>query len=105
LQGLVQAKLELEWSPEQIAAWLRQTYPHRRAWHVCHETIYQAIYHGGNRGLTRKLTAKLRTGRPLRKRRRKPSERATRFLAQGCLIDERPLIVEERSRVGDWESQ
>jgi IS30 family transposase len=103
LQGMVQAKLELEWSPEQIAAWLRQTYPHRRAWHVCHETIYQAIYHGRNRGLTRKLTAKLRTGRPLRKRRRKPTERATRFVAQGCLIDERPLIVEERSRVGDWE--
>jgi transposase, IS30 family len=34
-----------------------------------------------NRGLTRKLTAKLRTGRPLRKRRRKPNERATRFVA------------------------
>jgi IS30 family transposase len=102
LQDLVQAKLELEWSPEQIAAWLRLTYPDRRAWHVCHETIYQAIYHGGNRGLTRKLIAKLRTGRPLRKRGRKPTERATRFIAQGCLIDERPLIVEERSRVGDW---
>jgi transposase, IS30 family len=58
-----------------------QTYPDRRAWHICHETIYQAIYHGGNRGLTRKLTAKLRTGRPLRKRRRKPNERATRFVA------------------------
>jgi IS30 family transposase len=52
LEGLVQAKLELEWSTEQIAAWLRQTLPRRRAWHVCHETIYQAIYHGGNRCLT-----------------------------------------------------
>jgi IS30 family transposase len=47
LQGLVQAKLQL-WSPEQIAAWHRRTYPGRRAWHVCHQTIYQAIYHGGN---------------------------------------------------------
>ena len=56
LQGLVQAKLVL--APEHIAAWLRHTYPERRAWHVCHETIYQAIYHSGNRGLTRKLTAK-----------------------------------------------
>ena len=44
------AKLELEWSPEQIAAWLRQEYPERRLWHVCHETIYQAVYHGGNMG-------------------------------------------------------
>jgi transposase, IS30 family len=91
--------------PEQIAAWLRRTYPDRRGWHVCHETIYQAVYHGGNHGLSRKLTAKLRTGRPLRKRRRKSSERTTRFVARGYLIDDRPLIVEARSRVGDWESQ
>jgi hypothetical protein len=40
-----------------------------------------------NRGLTRKLTAKLRTGRPLRKRRRKPNERATRFVASGSSCD------------------
>jgi hypothetical protein len=43
-RALVQAKLELEWSPEQIAAWLRQAYPDRPGWHVCHETIYQALY-------------------------------------------------------------
>jgi transposase, IS30 family len=103
LRALVQAKLELEWSPEQIAAWLRRDYPARRAWHLCHETIYQAVYHGGNHGLTRQLTVKLRTGRPLRKRRRRAQERATRFVAQGCLIDDRPLVVETRSRIGDWE--
>jgi IS30 family transposase len=34
-----------------------------------------------NRGRTRKLNAKLRTGRPLRKRRHKRNERATRFVA------------------------
>lgn len=38
LRDEVQAKLELEWSPEQIAAWLRATYPGRVTWHVCHET-------------------------------------------------------------------
>jgi IS30 family transposase len=31
LRGLVEAKLELEWSPEQIAAWLRTTFPDRPA--------------------------------------------------------------------------
>jgi IS30 family transposase len=72
LRDLIQVKLELEWSPEQIAAWLRQAFPHRRAWHVCHETIYQALYHGGRGGgLRRELTRRLRTGRPLRKRRRR----------------------------------
>ena len=38
LRAEVQAKLELEWSPEQIAAWLRAAYPSRPSWHVCHET-------------------------------------------------------------------
>ena len=103
LRALVQAKLELEWSPEQIAAWLRREYPERRLWHVCHETIYQAVYHGGKHGLTRQLTTRLRTGRPLRKRRRRAQERATRFVEQGCLIDFRPVVVETRSRIGDWE--
>lgn len=47
LRAQVQAKLELEWSPEQIAAWLRIEFPGRRAWHLCHETIYRALYRGG----------------------------------------------------------
>lgn len=41
LRALVQNKLQLQWSPEQIAAWLRTEHPGRRDWHVCHETIYQ----------------------------------------------------------------
>jgi IS30 family transposase len=71
LRALVQAKLGLEWSPEQIAAWLRATFPDRPDWHLCHETIYQALYLGGRGGLSRQLTRRLRTGRPLRKRRRR----------------------------------
>ena len=69
LRDLVQDKLEQDWSPEQISAWLRVAHPDEPQWHVCHETIYQALYHGRRGGLSRKLTARLRTGRPLRKRR------------------------------------
>ena len=43
LAQLVRAKLELEWSPEQIAAHLRVAHPDRRDWHLCHETIYQGL--------------------------------------------------------------
>jgi IS30 family transposase len=103
LRGLVEAKLELEWSPEQIAAWLRSTFPERPDWHVCHETIYQAIYLGDRGGLRRQLTRRLRTGRPLRKRRRRATERQTRFVIPGRLIDQRPSIVLRRERIGDWE--
>jgi hypothetical protein len=35
---MVQGKREIEWSPEQIAAWLRAEYPDRPGWHMCHET-------------------------------------------------------------------
>jgi IS30 family transposase len=103
LRALVQTKLELEWSPEQIAGWLRITYPERTTWHLCHETIYQALYHAHRTGLARGLTRRLRTGRPLRKRRRRPDRRQVRFLKPGRLIHERPGVVESRSRYGDWE--
>jgi IS30 family transposase len=103
LRDLVQAKLELEWSPEQIAAWLRQTHPDRPGWHVCHETIYQALYLGGRGGLRRQLTRRLRTGRPLRRRRRSATQRQTRFVTPGRLIDQRPAVVLARQRIGDWE--
>jgi transposase, IS30 family len=103
LRQLVQDKLQEEWSPAQIAAHLRDTYPDRPGWHLCHETIYQALYHGGKGGLSRALTKKLRTGRPLRKARRTPMARSPRFIAPGRLIDARPAVVEQRARIGDWE--
>lgn len=103
LREIVQELLEDEWSPEQIAAHLRTVYPDQPSWHVCHETIYQALYHGGKGGLSRTLTAKLRTGRPLRRHRRRADVRQPRFVAPAQLIDHRPAEVENRSRIGDWE--
>jgi IS30 family transposase len=90
----------LEWSPEQIAGHLRLAYPERRSWHVCHETIYQALYHGGKGGLSRTLTAKLRTGRPLRRHRRRSDVRRPRFVAPAQLIDSRPPAVEDAAASG-----
>ena len=67
----MQDKLEQQWSPEQIAAWLRAEYPSLPDWHLCHETIYQGLYYGGTDALSRQLTKQLRTGRgsPRRPRR------------------------------------
>jgi IS30 family transposase len=103
LREAIQAKLELEWSPEQIAAWLRTEHPDRPRWHVCHETIYQALYNRRRSGLSRQLTQKLRTGRPLRKPHRRAHARTPRFIAPALLIDHRPPEATNRSRVGDWE--
>lgn len=62
--------------PEQIVTHLRTTYPDRPPWHVCHKTIYQALYHGERGGVTRRLARRLRTGRRLRKRRQRPTNAA-----------------------------
>ena len=93
----------IAWSPQQIAERLRLDHPDDTAMRISHETIYQALYHGGKGGLSRALTRRLRTGRPLRKRRRRAHARQVRFLAPAQLIDARPLVVEDRRRVGDWE--
>lgn len=103
LREVVQEKLELEWSPEQISAWLRLTHPDRPSWLVCHETIYQGLYDASRGGLSRELTKRLRTGRPLRRRRRRAHERTPRFIAPALLIEHRPTPAHTRERVGDWE--
>jgi IS30 family transposase len=103
LRSVVQAKLEEEWSPEQIASHLRVTYPDRPDWHLCHESIYQALYRGSRGGLNRRLTKRLRTRRPLRKHRRRSDQRRPRFVVPHQRIQHRPAVVNERSRIGDWE--
>lgn len=102
LRSLVQDKLELDWSPQQIALFLRQEFPGRKDWHLSHETINQALYRG-NSGLSRTLTRRLRTRRPMRRRRRRADERQIRFRAPGRSISERPAAAQARTRIGDWE--
>ena len=46
LAAVVAAKLEQRWSPGQISRWLRCRYPRKPAWHVCTETIHDAVYRG-----------------------------------------------------------
>ena len=102
LREVVADKLELEWSPEQIAIHLRGAYPSRPEWHLCAETIYQALYLPGKSGLSRTLVRKLRTGRLMRKRRRQPDRRLVRF-AEGASIAARPKHVTVRDVPGHWE--
>ncbi|MFF0991586.1 IS30 family transposase, partial [Kocuria nitroreducens] len=64
---------------------------------------YTTLGDATRRGLRRRLTARLRTGRSMRRRRRRPDQRTPRFIAPGLLIDQRPAVVEERVQIGDWE--
>ena len=102
LRQLVQAKLLEKLSPEQIAAELRLEFPDDPSMWVSHETIYQSIYVQGRGALRRELAVCLRTGRAIRKPRRKSKERRGRI--QGMVnISERPPGIEDRAVPGHWE--
>src|ERR1700751_160413 len=102
LRELVQAKLERKHSPRQIAVWLRRQFPEQPEMWVSHETIYRSIYVQGRGALRRELAACLRTGRALRKPRRKGDQRRGRIPGM-VSISERPAEVEDRVVPGHWE--
>jgi hypothetical protein len=43
LRAIVGEQLKQKWSPEQIAGWLKATYPHDPEMQVSHETIYRTL--------------------------------------------------------------
>ena len=102
LRELVQAKLLDKLSPKQIAVELRHQFPGRAEMHVSHQTIYQSIYVQGRGALRRELAVTLRTGRALRKPRRRSNERRGRIPAM-VNISQRPAEVEDRAVPGHWE--
>jgi transposase, IS30 family len=102
LRGWVQAKLKENWSPEQISVMLKAGFPDRSEMRVSHETIYQAIYVQGRGALRRELAASLRTGRALRKPRRKEGERRGKIPGM-VMISERPAEARDRAVPGHWE--
>lgn len=102
LRQLVQAKLIENLSPRQISIELRQLYPGNPEMWVSHEAIYQSIYVQGRGALRRELAVHLRTGRALRKPRRKAAERRGR-IPNMVNISQRPAEVQDRAVPGHWE--
>jgi IS30 family transposase len=102
LRERVQARLKEKWSPEQVSVMLRREFPGRPEMWVSHETIYQAVYVQGRGALRRELAACLRTGRALRKPRRKDGERRGKIPGM-VMISERPAEVADRAVPGHWE--
>jgi IS30 family transposase len=104
LRDQVQALLVKRYSPAQIAGVLGATYPDRPEMQVSHETIYKALYVQGRGELRRELTACLRTGRALRKPRKRTGVGDRRGRIPGMVnISERPAEVDDRAVAGHWE--
>jgi IS30 family transposase len=102
LREWVQGKLEENWSPEQVSAALAARFPDRPEMRVSHEAICQAIYVQGRGALRRELAKSLRTGRALRKPRRKDGERRGKIPGM-VMISERPAGADDRAVPGHWE--
>lgn len=98
----VQTRLDAKDSPEQIANRLKLDFVNDPEMWVSHETIYQSLYVQGRGALRRELTTCLRTGRALRRPRRRAEERRGR-IPNMVSISERPPEVEDRAVPGHWE--
>jgi transposase, IS30 family len=103
LAAYVTAKLELRWSPPQIAARLIVDHPDDVEMRVSHETIYQSLFIQGRGGLRKELTACLRTGRATRRPQRRRGSVNLGKIADMIMISERPAEIEDRAVPGHWE--
>jgi IS30 family transposase len=104
LRQAVVRKLELNWSPEQIAGWLKRAYPETEAWRVSHETIYRSLYVQARGVLKKELMEHLRSRRPIRRSRHATAKADQRGrIPDAVSISERPASVEDRAVPGHWE--
>jgi len=101
LRQAVAAKLERNWSPEQIAGWLKRMHPGTEACQVSHETIYRSLYVQARGVLKKELMQHLRSRRPIRRSRHATQKR--RKIANAVSIRERPASIEDRAVPGHWE--
>ena len=99
----VQDCLRKNWSPRQIAKTLPRVFPEQPERHLVHETIYQALYVQGRGELRRQLAAALRSGRAVRRPRRDPQARQSRFVEPMVMISDRPAEADDRAVPGHWE--
>jgi IS30 family transposase len=104
LAHLVADKLQVQWSPEQVAGWLRRTYPGDENYQVSHETIYRSLFIQARGALKKELLEHLRRTRAMRRSRHYTHKADNRGRITDTLsISERPATVEDRAVPGHWE--
>ena len=104
LAGIVARKLQLQWSPWQIAGWLKCTYPDDEAFQVSHETIYRTLFIQARGALKKELLQHLRRTRAMRRSRHHTQKTADHGrISNAVSIRERPAEVEDRAVPGHWE--
>ena len=104
LARLVAKKLQQLWSPEQIAGWLKRTYPDDEHSQVSHETIYRSLFIQARGALKKELLGHLRRQRTMRRSRHTSlKDKGLGKIPDAVSIREPPASVEDRAVPGHWE--
>lgn len=104
LACIVASKLQSQWSPEQIAGWLKHTFPGSEDYQVSHETIYRSLFIQARGALKKELLEHLRRTRAMRRSRHHTQKKENHGSIKDTVsISERPAIVEDRAVPGHWE--
>jgi len=104
LARIVAEKLKLQWSPRQIAGWLKRTYPDDETYQVSHETIYRTLFIQARGALKKELLGHLRRTRAMRRSRHHTQKTADcGRITDTVSIRERPAEAEDRAVPGHWE--
>ena len=104
LARIVAGKLQLEWSPQQIAGWLKRIYPDDDNGQVSHETIYRSLFIQARGALKKELLQHLRRTRGMRRSRHHTMKTDNHGrITDTVSISERPATVEDRAVPGHWE--
>lgn len=104
LAHIVAKKLQMLWSPEQIAGWLKRTYPEDESYQVSHEIIYRSLFVQARGALKKELIQYLRRTRAMRRSRHHTMKTEDHGKITGTVsISERPATVEDRAVPGHWE--
>jgi IS30 family transposase len=104
LARIVAKKLKQLWSPEQIAGWLKRSYPDDENYQVSHETIYRSLFIQARGALKKELLGHLRRTRAMRRSRHHTQKTEDRGrITNTVSIRERPASVEDRAVPGHWE--
>src|SRR5579862_4245125 len=104
LRDVVASKLILDWSPEQVAGWLKTQYPNNQNMRVSHETIYRSLFIQARGVLKKELMDHLRSQRRMRRSRHFSEHGHSRGqIVDAISIRERPAEAEDRAIPGHWE--
>ena len=104
LARIVASKLKLRWSPDQVAGWLKHTYPDDENYQVSHETIYRSLFIQARGALKKELLQHLRSQRVMRRSRAKSLKgKGLGQITETVSIRERPASVDDRAVPGHWE--